>query len=377
MEEEEKDAASELYQFWNNLDMCNDIYCKSDQICIINAANVAVCVEKSRKSSKKCIECSKMDTNDMYCASNNVSYSSFCELIKFNCEQSTDFYPLCQDSCPCDKKMNLNKKLKLDYLWKYFNKNKGANLNIKTNKYAKEYIDHQMKINQKASSTQKKSFKCLNKELNEIGQRLFNWFGVILKNQLRNEKIRSTRILNKIRSSLVRDCDEEVNFIFLSLDKNQDLQLSFDELYHLEHDQREKCLKSYIDSCDTNGDQLLNNNEWCNCFNQYRPCFKDRNQFLSQKKVKKSRLLNAYVPNCDKNGYYESVQCNKFTRTCWCVDRDGNELPNTRKLGKPFCKPEKSLKNQNLVDDDSEIDGDDDFEEDDFQNSVEGSGEEI
>lgn len=336
--------------------MCNDVNCKSDQICRLNKQNVAVCVDRttnddrsrrgrpnstatvqpSRSGPRKCDDCPQLNMNDRYCASNNRSYSSLCELIKFNCEQSTDYYPLCQDQCPCAKKINLNKKLKLDYLWMYVSN-------------ARKKLDHQQAIQKLIRNESKQPAGrprtrsnvqariCSAKELNEMGQRLLGWFKVILKSQLENEKLRSTKILNKIRASLVKNCDEEVNFLFLTLDTNKDLRLSMDELYHLEHDQqREKCLKTYMDSCDTNGDRVLNNNEFCNCFNQYRPCNKERNSLLLNGK-KANRLSISYLPNCDKYGYFEPLQCDKFTKFCWCTDKNGNELANTRKLGKVVC----------------------------------------
>lgn len=345
--------------------MCNDVNCRNDQVCRLNKQNVAVCVDrvanggrngdrknftatsKTRSDQRRCDECPQLEMNDRYCASNNRSYASLCELIKFNCEHSTDFYPLCQDRCPCSKKINLNKKLKLDYLWKYVNNvRQSRRLDHQS---ADHQADHQSVMQKPARQEQpgkvgrsrgrtSNSRTCSAKELNEMGQRLFQWFQVILKSQLENENLRSTKILNKIRASLVKNCDEEVNFMFLSLDTNKDLRLSMDELYHLEHDQqREKCLKVYMDSCDSNNDQMLNNNEFCNCFNQYRPCYKERNSLLLNGKKANNKLAISYLPNCDKYGYFEPMQCDKFTKFCWCADKNGNELANTKKLGKVVC----------------------------------------
>ena len=324
--------------------MCNDINCKNDQVCVVNADNVAICIEKllpnakeikksKLNSSKKCKECTNLRTNDIYCASNNRSYSSLCELIKFNCKHSSDYYPICQDECPCNK-INLNKKLKLYYLWKYVNNNQNANRLNYQSKQARN--DKQLKQNNKANRLKNRPNKhnsigkvCTKKELNEIGQRLFQWFGVILKNQLLNENSRSTKILNKIRSSFIKNCNEEVNYVFLTLDLNKNLRLSMDEL--LEYDKTEKCLKQYMDSCDLNADGSLTNNEFCDCFIQFRPCFKQKNSLLFTNK------LNSQLINCDANGFFNSLQCNKFTKFCWCVDKNGNEIANTRKLGKISC----------------------------------------
>ena len=36
------------------------------------------------------------------------------------------------------------------------------------------------------------------------------------------------------------------------------------------------------------------------------------------------------VPRCKLDGQYEEVQCQGSTGECWCVDKDGKELPETR-----------------------------------------------
>ncbi|MGH0135079.1 UNVERIFIED_CONTAM: hypothetical protein FKN15_013459 [Acipenser sinensis] len=37
-----------------------------------------------------------------------------------------------------------------------------------------------------------------------------------------------------------------------------------------------------------------------------------------------------YVPNCDDQGNYSPLQCHASTGQCWCVDRNGQEIPGTR-----------------------------------------------
>lgn len=39
--------------------------------------------------------------------------------------------------------------------------------------------------------------------------------------------------------------------MFGHLDRDADARLSLHELYGLEHDQSEKCMKPFLDSCDT------------------------------------------------------------------------------------------------------------------------------
>lgn len=50
-----------------------------------------------------------------------------------------------------------------------------------------------------------------------------------------------------------------------------------------------------------------------------------------EKKVQKSLVDNSqFVPRCKKDGTYEDVQCDSSSSACWCVDKDGEELPGTR-----------------------------------------------
>ncbi|XP_074552133.1 nidogen-1-like [Halichoeres trimaculatus] len=40
--------------------------------------------------------------------------------------------------------------------------------------------------------------------------------------------------------------------------------------------------------------------------------------------------VGQYVPQCDQHGAYEPTQCHTSIQQCWCVDANGNEIPNTR-----------------------------------------------
>ncbi|KAM9847427.1 nidogen-1 [Aulostomus maculatus] len=40
--------------------------------------------------------------------------------------------------------------------------------------------------------------------------------------------------------------------------------------------------------------------------------------------------VGQYIPTCDDNGAYEPMQCHGSTGHCWCVDRNGQEIPGTR-----------------------------------------------
>ncbi|XP_016417012.1 CD74 molecule, major histocompatibility complex, class II invariant chain a [Sinocyclocheilus rhinocerous] len=56
-------------------------------------------------------------------------------------------------------------------------------------------------------------------------------------------------------------------------------------------------------------------------------------QLESQKEVRPG----FYKSQCDKQGNYLPMQCWHSTGYCWCVDKDGKEIPDTRIRGRPEC----------------------------------------
>lgn len=150
--------------------------------------------------------------------------------------------------------------------------------------------------------------------------------------------------------------------MFGHLDINNDGLLSTSELFDLEHDQNERCIKPFIDTCDVDNDGSLSTREWCRCFEKTdRPCAAVRRRIkydllakgvwhlniwhIRRWKLKSSlihfffwhRILDAYVPDCDINGFYRPTQCHSKIGICWCVDKHGVEFANTRKRGRPTC----------------------------------------
>ncbi|KAM6939613.1 nidogen-1-like [Xenentodon cancila] len=49
--------------------------------------------------------------------------------------------------------------------------------------------------------------------------------------------------------------------------------------------------------------------------------------------------VSQYIPQCDEHGAYEPTQCHISIGQCWCVDADGQEIPNTRtgRGSTPLC----------------------------------------
>lgn len=68
-------------------------------------------------------------------------------------------------------------------------------------------------------------------------------------------------------------CKMEAKWMFGHLDLNNDGLLTNSELYDLEHDQNERCIKPFIDTCDLDTNSVLTPREWCRCFEKTdRPC---------------------------------------------------------------------------------------------------------
>lgn len=55
-----------------------------------------------------------------------------------------------------------------------------------------------------------------------------------------------------------------------------------------------------------------------------------------------------FVPRCKRDGTYEDVQCDASSAECWCVDKDGKELPQTRSKDLVKC-PDQSKRKSNCL----------------------------
>ncbi|XP_020284035.1 proteoglycan Cow-like [Pseudomyrmex gracilis] len=128
--------------------------------------------------------------------------------------------------------------------------------------------------------------------------------------------------------------------MFGHLDGDSDGRLSLSELYGLEHDQNEPCLKPFLDGCDTDSDIFVSGSEWCECFSKAeRPCDAVRR-----------RSSPDSAPACDSRGYYRSTQCHRGLGLCWCVDPHGVEFAGTRTRGaKPDCESSDGFRTDTIV----------------------------
>ncbi|KAB7496190.1 Proteoglycan Cow, partial [Armadillidium nasatum] len=241
---------------------------------------------------------------------------------------------------------------------KYFKKNgeKSRSNHPKLNsRFAKQNSDkywkrnwpdyHKNEVTFKNSNSVWGTNECSQDALEAMGNRMLDWFSVIMADSRR-------RPANPQPGPTW--CKREVSWMLGHLDQDNDQKLSVKELYRLEHDDRERCIKPFIDRCDLDRDLFLSTREWCKCFDKSdRPC-------AALRKASKD-LLGGYIPECDSEGYYRPTQCHVSASMCWCVDKHGVEITGSRTRGTPNC--DSLVKNRRLstnhIDDDAEGDADD------------------
>lgn len=347
------------------------------------------------------------------CGSDNRTYSSLCRLDYHNCIHHAGIHVSCKGFCPCkESDIHLRKKQRQSerlnsFLNKYKNTIEKDSANrqdrytyipedfkyenkhykyIKYSKYNKENGGAMMDANKRqrlfneALDTKKHgnyldsghyasnpheavSNDCPPTALQTMGNRLLDWFSVVMADTKRR------RQHSKTKAHLPVVCKAEVKWMFQHLDLNADSRLTLQELYDLEHDQNEVCIKPFLEQCDTDHDMIISPYEWCRCFDKSdRPCAAVKRRITPE-------LLGVYVPSCDTQGYYKSTQCNSATGMCWCVDKHGVEFANTRTHDRPNCvmnaAPDKILKP--LKSPSSSTDDEDD--NDDIEQELEGSAD--
>ncbi|KAH1022310.1 hypothetical protein HUJ04_011731 [Dendroctonus ponderosae] len=306
------------------------------------------------------------------CGSDNRTYSSLCRMDYHNCIHHSTVKVSCKGFCPCkaEPEIKLRKKQRqserlnnfiskyrgtLDksgtdgsinssnpekpskkdvvYLFvpqdiKYDNKHYKYIKYTQFNKDNMIYGEDKDKLRGYNEVTDEKAFsnaingldpatsspkQCSATALQAMGNRLLDWFSVVMADSSKRRRPRS-----KSRVRFTPSCRSEVRWMFQHLDENADSKLSVQELYDLEHDKGEGCLKSYLQQCDLDKDLVITSIEWCKCF-------------------AKADRSYVYVPECDNLGFYKPIQCHEAIGMCWCVDKHGVEFANTRTHSNPNC----------------------------------------
>ncbi|XP_044259569.1 proteoglycan Cow isoform X1 [Tribolium madens] len=359
------------------------------------------------------------------CGSDNRTYSSLCRLDYHNCIHHTSIRVTCKGFCPCkENEAHLRKKQRQsERLNSFMNKYKatldksgtvGGSINgakpaqpssksdvytftpqdfkyenkhykyIKYTKYNKQdnnnllYAEDKDRLRGYNEVTDNKLYsnsigvldpaispskQCSSAALQAMGNRLLDWFSVVMADSSKRRRPR-----NKSKAHFPSACKGEVRWMFQHLDSNSDSKLSLQELYDLEHDQSEVCLKPFLQQCDIDRDVTVTPLEWCRCFQRTeRPCAAVKRKITPE-------LLGVYVPDCDSQGYYRPTQCHSAIGMCWCVDKHGVEFANTRTHAKPNCEvlinKSNGVSKQTSADDAS-----DDEDGDDVEQDIEGSAD--
>ncbi|KAL3278370.1 hypothetical protein HHI36_013699 [Cryptolaemus montrouzieri] len=356
------------------------------------------------------------------CGTDNRTYSSLCRLDYHNCIHHTTIQLGCKGFCPCKESIShmRKKQRQSDRLNSFINKYKATldkagtasgalggklplsgtktdvytftpqdfkyeNKHYKYIKYTKykesngipysedkermrgynDVLDNKINSNNIDAITVSK--QCSPVALQAMGNRMLDWFSVVMADSSKRKRPR-----NKSKAHFSLTCKGEVRWMFQHLDMNADSKLSLQELYDLEHDQSEACLRPFLQQCDTDNDAIVTPSEWCRCFQRTeRPCAAVKRKFTPD-------LIGVYVPECDNQGYYRPVQCHSATGMCWCVDKHGVEFANTRTHSKPNCdkltsKDSHKVSNQVAL---NSVDiADDEDSEDDIDQDIEGSAD--
>uniref|UniRef100_A0A4Q8K3Q4 U53-Liphistoxin-Lsp1a_1 n=1 Tax=Liphistius sp. SGP-2016 TaxID=1905180 RepID=A0A4Q8K3Q4_9ARAC len=313
-------------------------------------------------SQNPCIPCPVVKP-EFVCGSDNHTYSSVCRLEFRNCMHKASVTASCKGFCPCKvikNEIDRSKEKQMKERWnRYMNKyhstvtkqsagHKSVKPASKPNSRGNENVPLQANrdilatseetMHQPAQNSVLHNAKtvtpiiekgCSDDELKAMGDRLLDWFSVVMTDHRRGQ---SRRRSFRLSHTQLPDCKPEVSWMFQHLDTDGDMKLSLQELYDLENDDREHCLRPYLLDCDVDRDLVLSPYEWCSCFDKsQRPC-------AAALRRTPQGLIGGYVPQCDGDGYYLPTQCHSGSGTCWCVDRHGVEFTNTRRRGRPDCE---------------------------------------
>lgn len=376
---------------------------------------------ENHKDVKGCTPCPFVK-HGFVCGTDNRTYSSVCRLGYHNCVQGTRTKMSCSGFCPCEGVSNKvaareEKIGQVNHRWKKFvnkydmtvnnmgHKTSGSDgvsqnpiHSAKSSKQSKTKTSvnpslaedkekqqgHNSVLSEKLPSDAIKKRDCSQQDLEVMGNRLLDWFSVVMADAKRNKSRRRSYGLNP--ATFPGYCKPEVKWMFHHLDQNSNAYLSLKELYDLEHESHEHCLKPFLEHCDVNKDMLVSSQEWCKCFDRSeRPCAASRNRVRSG-----PRVVGSYNPECDETGFYRRTQCHPSVGRCWCVDKYGVEYANTRARGRPDCdslvgKTENVESHRKFADmkpsvnvhvEDSDNDDDDDDEDDDdVEEIMEGSAD--
>lgn len=347
-----------------------------DELCEI-VDNKPVCV-------RKCNTCPEADIKPV-CGENGETYRSFCHLEEEECLTGIDIGFKCSGQCPCDPSEIIKMDPKTVRKLQEYRRDVQLVKELKAEKVdesdafpAFEVLDPEdakegdedkklenmnEEIDEKLKDIPKSvlegAYRCPKDELEQLPNRLVDWFHVLKTNELRKEfemKGLSTKSmlrelkfmdakLKRIYSKLscqqqggptAEVCLEPVRWMFNHLDSDGNGELSNMELYEIEEIHNEHCIKPFLKACDLDSNKKVIWKEFCQCLCVEPPCTRILQAVPS--------LLvagipvpfpNVYAPKCDVDGFFMPKQCHKDE--CWCADRNGAEVKESRTKNKLDC----------------------------------------
>ena len=74
-------------------------------------------------------------------------------------------------------------------------------------------------------------------------------------------------------------------------------------------------------------------------------CERKRQEAYKQANIIDGRhAVGVYIPQCNEDGEFSEAQCHGSTGYCWCVDKEGKELPRTSfRSQRPECSRSKHI----------------------------------
>ncbi|XP_026798955.1 testican-3 isoform X1 [Pangasianodon hypophthalmus] len=280
-------------------DPCLKVKCGRHKQCVAEDYKTPTCVSQTSLKSmsfkpvlQKCKRCPLAHPAPV-CATDRHTYSTKCQMEYQACISGTQIAVKCPGQCPCASEIN--------------------------------------------RSVEKK--ECSDAELNKVASRLRDWSRDVHES---SKKLKLSKPEMTVDVNKTPICKGSLGWMFTRLDMNFDLHLDQSELAGLGSEKDDVCTKAFLRSCDLGRDQLISSKEWCSCFQRHQesPCQTEITNIYKQQARKK--LLGQYVPSCDEDGFYKPQQCLGSSGQCWCVDRYGNKVAGSSKMGPAECALEGS-----------------------------------
>ncbi|XP_066515519.1 testican-3 [Hoplias malabaricus] len=276
-------------------DPCLKIKCGRHKQCVAEDYKTPTCVSQRMSLTKALLKCKRCPVvrPSLVCGTNGHTYSTKCKLEYHACNSGKQISVKCPGYCPC-----------LSHL---------------DNPIGKK--------------------DCSDAEMSDVANKLRDWIREQHEGRNPSKKLRFQKPEKRVDMSKIPLCKDSLGWMFTRLDTNFDLHLDQSELTDLGPQRNDACNKAFLRSCDVGRDQLISSQEWCTCFQRHQdtPCQSEISNIHKQQAGKK--LLGQYVPSCDEDGFYRSHQCHGSSGQCWCVDRYGNEVAGSRRMGPAECSP--------------------------------------